>query len=49
MMKDKGREVFKATPEEWEVVDRNFQSYLNDAVEFVNGASGKNLRVELKK
>jgi len=49
MMEDNGREVFEATAEEWKAVDQNFQTFLNDAVEFVNGASGNKLRTALNK
>jgi len=49
MMKDSGRKVFKATAEEWKTVDQKFKTFLDDAVGFVNGFDGKNLRRELKK
>jgi len=49
MVKDSGRKVFKATAEEREAVDQKFKTFLDDAVGFVNGSDGKNLRQELKK
>jgi len=49
VMKDSGRKVFKATAEEWKAVDQKFKTFLDDAVGFVNGSDGKNLRRELKK
>jgi len=49
VMKDRVRKAFKATAEEWMAVDQKFKTFLDDAVEFVNGSDGKNLRRELKK
>ena len=49
VVKDSGRKVFKATAEEREAVDQKFKTFLDDAVGFVNGSAGKNLRQELKK
>jgi len=48
MMRDNGRRVFKTTTEEWNAVDQKFKTFLSDAVGFVNGSDGKNLRRELK-
>ena len=48
MMKDRNRNAFTATAEEWETVDQKFKTYLDDAVGFVNGPEGKTLRRELE-
>jgi len=48
MMKDRNRNAFTATAEEWETVDQKFKTYLDDAVEFVNGSKGRTLRWELE-
>jgi hypothetical protein len=48
MMKDRNRNAFTATSEEWETVDQKFKTYLDDAVGFVNGPEGKTLRRELE-
>jgi len=49
MMQDEGRDVFKATAAEWKAVDQKFQTFLNDAIEFVNGTPGKKMRTALNK
>ena len=49
MMRDNDRKIFKATTEEWKAIDQKFKTFLSDAVGFVNGADGKNLRRELKR
>jgi len=48
MMKDRNRNTFTATSEEWETVDQKFKTYLDDVVGLVNGPEGKTLRRELE-
>lgn len=39
---------FSKQRQEWNAVDQKFKTFLSDAVGFVNGSYGKNLRRELK-
>ena len=48
MMLDSNRAVFEATAEERETVHQKFKTYLDDAVRFVNGRKGSDLRENLQ-